>query len=61
MSQRSIAQLALVFIGLVVWGYGARVNDDRLTLVGIVCFALAVVLRFFRKKQSDPEGPPEAP
>ena len=61
MSQRSVAQLALEFIGLVVWGYGARVNDERLTLVGIVCFALAVVLRFFKKKLDEPEGPREEP
>ncbi len=53
MPRRTLAQLALVAIGLIVWGYGQRVDDSRLTLVGIVCFALATILRFFRKRHDD--------
>ena len=50
---RSIIQLALVLIGLIVWGYGARVGDARLTLIGIVFFAAATALRFFKGKKAD--------
>jgi hypothetical protein len=50
---RTLAQLALVVIGLIVWGYGQRVDDPRLTWVGIVCFALATVLRFFKRRNDD--------
>ena len=48
MPRRTLAQLSLVLIGLVVWGYGQRVNDDRLTWIGIAFFGGAVVLRMLR-------------
>jgi hypothetical protein len=50
METRSIVQLALLFIGLVVWGYGQRVDDARLTCIGIGCFAIATVLRFLKRR-----------
>jgi hypothetical protein len=50
MGTRTLAQLALLLIGLIVWGYGARVDSERLTLIGIAFFAAAFVLRFFKKK-----------
>jgi hypothetical protein len=50
MARRTMAQLALLFIGLVVWGYGQRVDDPRLRWVGIGCFAAATALRFFKKR-----------
>lgn len=49
MGPRTTAQLALLFIGLVVWGYGLRADDARLTWIGIGCFAIATVLRFAKK------------
>ena len=52
MGRRTQAQLALLLIGLVVWGYGSRTNDNRLTLIGTVCFALAFVSRLFKPKSS---------
>ncbi|MDB4876076.1 MAG: hypothetical protein JWM41_2522 [Gemmatimonadetes bacterium] len=51
---RTQIQLALLAIGLIVWGYGQRVEDSRLTLIGLAFFAAAFVARFFKKKQ-----PPE--
>jgi hypothetical protein len=52
--RRTIAQLALVFIGLFVWGYGARTDDSHITLAGLSCFALAFVLRLLKRKEADP-------
>jgi hypothetical protein len=45
MELRSVAQLALLIIGGIVWGYGTRVDDERLRWIGIGCFAGAFVLR----------------
>jgi hypothetical protein len=50
MSPRTIAQVALLVIGLVVWGYAARVDDERLRWIGIGCFAAAFVLRLLKKR-----------
>jgi hypothetical protein len=47
--RRTEIQLALAAIGLVVWGYGARVDDHRLEWIGIAFFAAATALRFFKK------------
>jgi hypothetical protein len=56
-SRRTAAQLALLFVGLVVWGYGSRVNDNRLTLLGLGFFAAATALRFLKKREDPPEAP----
>jgi hypothetical protein len=50
MTHRTEAQLALLVIGVIVWGYGQRVEDNRLTWIGIVFFAAATALRFFKRK-----------
>jgi hypothetical protein len=52
MHPRTVAQLALLIIGLIVWGYGARVDDNRLRWIGIGCFGLAFVLRLLKKRMS---------
>jgi hypothetical protein len=57
MSLRSVAQMALLFIGVIVWGYGTRVDDERLRWVGIGCFAAAFVLRLLKKKQENEASP----
>lgn len=50
MTRRTEIQLALLFIGLVVWGYGQRVDNALLRYIGIVFFAAATLLRFFKGK-----------
>ena len=50
MGRRTLAQLALVFIGLFVWGYGARIDDSRITMAGLGCFAVAFVLRLLKPR-----------
>ena len=54
MKRRTEAQLALLLIGVTVWGYGQRVDDKRLTWIGLAFFAAATLLRFFKRK-ADPE------
>ena len=54
-ARRTEIQLALLVVGLVVWGYGQRIDDGRLTGVGIVFFAAATLLRLLKKR--DPPEP----
>ena len=58
MSTLTRAKLALALIGLVLFGYGARVDDTRLRWFGIGFLAAAVLLRFWPK---GPAQPPSAP
>lgn len=51
--RRTEIQLALAAIGLVVWGYGARVDERRFQWTGIAFFAAATALRFFKKRPDD--------
>lgn len=48
MARRTPIQLVLAAMGLIVWGYGARAEDERLTWVGIVFLAAAFALRFWK-------------
>ncbi len=59
MKRRTEIQLALVVMGLIVWGYGQRRDDSRLTWIGLAFFAAATVLRLFKKRpEHDPEQEP---
>ena len=57
MGKRTTIQLVLLVIGLIVWGYGQRIDDPSLRLVGIALFALATMLRFFRQSGTHREEP----
>jgi len=73
MTRRTEVQLALLVMGLIVWGYGQRTENTRLTWFGLGFFAVATLLRFARRKvpiddvdapgdsghepPSDPHGP----
>ena len=50
MPRRTVAQLALMTMGVIVWGYGSRVDDSRLTWIGIAFFAAAVLLRLLKNR-----------
>jgi hypothetical protein len=58
MKRRTEAQLALLLMGVIVWGYGQRIDDNRLTWVGLAFFAAATALRFVkpRKAESGSDG-----
>jgi hypothetical protein len=46
--RRTTFQIAFLVMGLIVWGYGQRIDDPTIRLVGIAFFAVATMLRFFR-------------
>jgi hypothetical protein len=52
MPRRTLVQLALLTIGVIVWGYGQRIDDNRLTWTGLAFFAAAVAARFFKRPPS---------
>jgi len=44
-------RFALAAIGLIVWGYGYRVDDPTMRWIGIAFLAVAVVLRFAARRR----------
>jgi hypothetical protein len=44
------ARILIAAIGVVVWGYGYRVGDARITLAAIAILAVALLLRFVPKR-----------
>jgi len=52
MTRLTQLKLGLVIAGLIVWGYGARVDISWLRWVGIGLFAAAVALRFVGPRSS---------
>ena len=61
MTRRTEAQLTLLVIGVLVWGYGQRVDDSRLRWIGIVFFAAATALRFARRRSDSGNSTDEPP
>ena len=61
MKRRTEAQLALLVIGVIVWGYGQRTDDNRLTWIGLAFCATATVLRFLKPKAAGPPDEPPSP
>jgi hypothetical protein len=49
-SRHTQIRLALALIGVLVWGYGTRVDDSDLRWMGIALLAAAVALRFVPKR-----------
>jgi len=46
-------------MGLIVWGYGARADDERLTWIGIGFFAAAALLRFWKRNANESRDEPD--
>lgn len=42
-----LARLALSLIGVILFGYGVRVSDERIRLFGIGFLAVALLLRWW--------------
>lgn len=51
-----VLRVALLAIGLIVWGYGANVDDARIRWIGIALLASSLILRFFRPRASAEVG-----
>jgi hypothetical protein len=54
MKRRTEIQIALVIVGLIVWATGQRLEVATLQYAGIACFAVATLLRFFKKDDAGP-------
>jgi hypothetical protein len=52
MSALTQLKLGLALIGLILFGYGLRVDDSRLRWIGVLFLALAAVLRFVRPRKA---------
>jgi hypothetical protein len=52
MSALTQLKLGLVVIGLILFGYGLRVDHERLRWIGIAFLAAAAALRFVRPRGS---------
>jgi hypothetical protein len=52
MTRRTTFQIAFLVMGLIIWGYGQHVEDEKIRLIGIAFFAVATVLRFFRRSET---------
>ena len=55
MTPLTAAQLSLAAIGVIVWGWGTRVGDARVSWVGIAMLAVASLLRFAKRDRRPPE------
>lgn len=54
-------KLGLAVVGLILWGYGARVDVEWLRWTGIGFLAASVAARFwFRRSRRSDDEPPEA-
>jgi hypothetical protein len=60
-ARRTPVQLALAAMGLIVWGFGARTDDEFLTWIGIGFFAVAFLLRFWKEPQRSSGDEPDEP
>jgi hypothetical protein len=50
-------KLGLAVVGLILWGYGVRVEESWLRWTGIGFLAAAAVLRFWRRRaRADDDG-----
>ena len=52
MDRPTTIQIAFLVMGLIIWGYGQRIDDPRLRLIGIAFLAVATMLRFFRRSDT---------
>jgi hypothetical protein len=50
--RKTTFQVAFLIMGLIIWGYGQRIDDPTVRLVGIAFFAVAFLLRFFRSSDT---------
>lgn len=51
-------QIALTLIGAGMFGYGVMEDNDAFRLAAIGTLAVALILRFVRKRMEKPDSPP---
>ena len=57
MNGLTAARLVIVAVGIAIWGYGLQSDNATLRIVGMALLAVALVLRFVRRKRRDPAAP----
>jgi hypothetical protein len=50
----TVVKIALAVVGLLVFGYGIRVDSTAVRWAGIAFVAVAVLLRFVKPRPRDP-------
>ena len=58
MPGRTEMQIALLVVGMIVWGYGQRSENKVLQYTGLGFFVAATALRFFKKKEPENDESP---
>ena len=56
MTRLLLARTVLAAIGVVIWGYGYRVDDARIRLAGIAVLAVSLFLRYLPKRWLGGDG-----
>lgn len=46
MKRLALIKFVIAAAGILVWGYGARVDSEHIRLAGMIVIAVAVALRF---------------
>ena len=49
-------RLAIAAVGIAIWVYAYRVNDERIRWVGVAVLAVAVLMRFFAPRKPKDTG-----
>ena len=50
MKQLNLARTVVALVGVAVWGYGYRLDLPNVRLAGILILAVALLLRFARRR-----------
>jgi hypothetical protein len=66
MTRLVLIKLGLAATGILVWGYGTRIDNERMRLAGMIVLAVAVALRLLPRSWRDridgrEQGKPPAP
>jgi len=50
MTRLIVTRIVVTLIGVAVWGYGQRMNQPQVRIVGMIVIAFALLLRFAPKR-----------
>ncbi len=53
MTRLALIKVALAAVGILVWGYGTRIDNAQLRLAGMIVLVVAVALRLLPRSLRD--------